>query len=127
MTPQDHAKTLGLIYLAVGGLLSLLPFGFFVWLALVSDAEFRHSLSFTKWSAGGLLMSAGVLLLLLVTVSLALVGVGFLRHRRWVRLPALILCAPAVLSFPFGTGLAVYTWWFLHSEGGRRMFGKAPA
>lgn len=89
MTPQDHAKTLGLIYLAVGGLLSLLPLGFFVWLALVSDAQFKHSLNFTKWSAGGLLMSAGVLLLLLVTLSLALVGVGFLKHRRWVRLPAL--------------------------------------
>jgi hypothetical protein len=127
MTPQDHAKTLGIIYLAVGGLLSLLPLGFFVWLAVASDAEFEHSLNFTKWSAGGLLMSAGVLLLLLVTLSLALVGVGFLRHRRWVRLPALVLCAPAVLSFPFGTGLAVYTWWFLHSADGRRMFGKEQA
>jgi hypothetical protein len=127
MTPQDHAKTLGLIYLAVGGLLSLLPLGFFVRLALVSDAEFEHSLNFTKWSAGGLLVSAGVFLLLLVTLSLALVGGGFLKHRRWVRLPALVLCAPAVLSFPFGTRLAVYTWWFLHSAGGRRIFGKEQA
>ena len=71
------------------------------------------------------MLFAGVFLLLVLTLSLAFVGVGFLKHRRWVRLPALILCAPAVLSFPFGTGLAVYTWWFLHSEGGQRIFGKA--
>lgn len=62
--------------------------------------------------------------LLLVTPSLLLIGVGFFKQRRWARLPALILCAPAVFSFPFGTGLAIYTWWFLHGAGGRRMFGK---
>lgn len=124
MTPQDHAKTLGIIYLVVGGFLSLLPLGFFVWAVYLSDAEFEHSLNFSKWSESGLLVTASVFLLFLLTLFVILIGVGFLKRRRWARMPALILCAPAMLSFPFGTGLAIYTWWFLHSEGGRRMFGK---
>lgn len=69
MTPQDHAKTLCLIYLVVGGLFTLLPLGFFIWMALISEAEFEHSLNFGKWSAGGLLVFLGVLVLFLVTLS----------------------------------------------------------
>lgn len=127
MTAQDHAKTLGIIYLIVGGFLSLLPLGFFIWAAYVSDAEFEHSLNFSKWSTSGLLMVAGVLLLFLLALCVLFIGVGFLRRKRWARVPALIFCAPAILSFPFGTGLAIYTWWFLHSEGGKRIFGNEPA
>jgi hypothetical protein len=32
-----------------------------------------------------------------------------------------------VFSFNLGTGLAIYTWWFLHNAGGRRTFGKEQA
>jgi hypothetical protein len=67
---------------------------------------------------------AGALLLFLITLCVVLLGVGFLKRNPWVRLPALMFCAPAVFFFPFGTGLAVYTWWFMHSDGGRRLFSK---
>jgi hypothetical protein len=120
-------KTLGIIYLIVGGVLSLLPLGFFIWAAYVSDVEFEHSLNFEKLSGNGLLMMAGVFLLFLLALSVMFIGIGFLKRRRWARIPALIFCAPAILSFPFGTGLAIYTWWFLHSEGGKQIFGNEPA
>lgn len=124
MTPHDHAKTLGLIYIIAGGILTLLPLGFFTWALLVSDAEFKHSLSFLKWSTYGLLLMVGVLVLLLVALSVILTGVGLLKKKGSAKIPAMIFSALAVWSFPFGTGLAVYTWWFLHSEGGKRIYSK---
>lgn len=124
MTPHDHAKTLGIIYTLVGVLLSVPPFGFLVWALLVSDRRFEHALNFPKWSGFGLLSALGDLLLLLLTLSVALVGVGFLGRRRWARVPALVFSVPAAVFFPLGTGLAVYTWWFLHSDGGRRLFSR---
>ncbi|PYS92022.1 MAG: hypothetical protein DMF64_10725 [Acidobacteria bacterium] len=124
MTPQDHAKTLGVIYLAAGTFLSIPPLGFLAWALLAPDASFERSLNFSKWSWLGLLVTTSALLLSLFTLSVLVVGGGFLKRKHWVRLPALAFCVPAVFFFPFGTGLAVYTWWFLHSEGGRRLFSK---
>jgi hypothetical protein len=33
----------------------------------------------------------------------------------------------AVLLFPFCPPVAAYTWWFLHSEGGKQLYGHVHA
>jgi hypothetical protein len=51
-----------------------------------------------------------------------LTAFGLSRRRRWARIVALIFSVFYVWVFPLGTALAIYTWWFLHSEGGKRLY-----
>lgn len=45
---------------------------------------------------------------------------GLWRRRQWVRRVALVSAFTQLFIFPV---LAVYTWWFIHSEAGRQLYG----
>jgi hypothetical protein len=56
---------------------------------------------------------------LLFTVPAIAGGYGMLKQRRWARKWVLVSAVVAALNVPFGTALAVYTFWFLlGSRGG---------
>jgi hypothetical protein len=50
---------------------------------------------------------------LLFTVPAIAGGYGMLKRKRWARKFVLVSAAVAALNVPFGTVLAVYTFWFL--------------
>jgi O-antigen ligase len=50
---------------------------------------------------------------LLFTVPAIAGGYGMLKQKKWARKLMLVSAALAALSVPFGTALAVYTFWFL--------------
>jgi hypothetical protein len=58
----------------------------------------------------------------LVVVSLPGIvgGFGLLRGKPWARVVLLIVAAFEILHVPLGTALAIYTFWVLLSEDGRR-------
>jgi len=61
---------------------------------------------------------------LLLMAFLLSTSFGLLRRRPWGRILALISTVLFVWLVPLGTALAVYAWWFLHSEGGKRLYSK---
>jgi hypothetical protein len=66
--------------------------------------------------AGGLLAAGG---LVMIAVG------GALRQRRPAgRLAALVLSIPNLLVVPFGTALAMYTYWSLLNDEARHAFGR---
>ncbi len=62
-----------------------------------------------------LLSFLGILVLLKGVAGLA-AGVGLLQHQPWARPLAIILACVALISIPFGTALAIYTFWVLLSS-----------
>ncbi|HEY0375756.1 MAG TPA: hypothetical protein VGC87_02240 [Pyrinomonadaceae bacterium] len=116
MTPQDHNKTLGIIYGFLGGLLAVAALVEIVRM-IVLKRELERICSSTE-----LQMLIGVGLLL--TVYILSVAYGLLRRKTWARIPALVLSVLFVWLFPLGTVLAIYNWWFLHSEGGKRLYSR---
>jgi hypothetical protein len=58
----------------------------------------------------------------LVVVSLPGIvgGFGLLRGKPWARVVLLVVAAFEVLHVPLGTALAIYTFWVLLSEEGKR-------
>lgn len=48
--------------------------------------------------------------------------IGLYRRKRWGRKLALLSCIPLLFYCP---PVAVYTWWFLHSESGKRLYDVA--
>jgi hypothetical protein len=113
MTPQDHNKTLGIIYGVLGGLLTI---GAIVELVriIIVEKELARILS------DSYLMP--IILGLLFTIILLSTSYGLFKRRRWARNLSLVLAALFVLLFPLGTALAVYTWWFMHSEGAKLLY-----
>jgi hypothetical protein len=116
MTPQDHNKTLGIIYSFLGGLLAAAALVELV-RVIVLEKEIERIRSSTELK---LLIGVGLAL----TVYILSVAYGLLRRMRWARIPALVLSGLFVWLFPLGTALAIYNWWFLHSEGGKQLYSR---
>lgn len=116
MTPQDHNRTLGIIYGFLGGILTL-----------AAIVELARVIVLEKELAR---IRADSLLQILIAVALILmlflyaISYGLFRRRRWARIAALISSGLFIWLFPLGTALAIYTWSFLHSIGGKQLYSK---
>ena len=119
MTPRDHNKTLAIIYSLLGGLLAAAAFVELI-RVIVLEKELARIRSSTELK---LLVGVGLGL----TVYILSVAYGLLRRRSWARIPALVLSVLFIWLFPLGTALAIYNWWFLHSEGGKQLYSRPSA
>ena len=61
---------------------------------------------------------------MLLMAFLLSIAYGLLRRRPWGRILALVSTVLFVWLVPLGTALAVYAWWFLHSEGGKQLYSR---
>lgn len=133
VSAESHERLLALLHLAHGLVAAVTAVGIFLSVALLIG--FKAALE--KWvfpigdGAGGgdpefwlgiIFLSAVTVFTadaLLFTVPAIMGGIGLLRRKRWARKVLLVSGAIAVLNFPLGTGLAVYTYWFLLGPGRR--------
>jgi uncharacterized membrane protein (DUF2068 family) len=127
MTPQNHNKILAVIYgvigvLALTGLLVITMKQITITVPVSSES----SQVVQHFDLSSLSKKVGPYLPILLPPMLQLVtAYGLFMKRRWGRVIALVFSALFVLLFPLGTGLAIYTWWFLQSEAGRQIYPKA--
>jgi hypothetical protein len=119
MTPQDHNKTLGIIYSLLGGASAL----FFIWgpLSLIFGKQRGFSLD-DGLNRFLLVMWLILLIFSLMTLSTA---VGMFRRKAWVRKTAMIMAVLVIWWFPLGTALGIYTWWFMHSEASHQLYSNS--
>jgi hypothetical protein len=122
MTPQDHNKTLALLY-GIIGTLALTGLTFIVMRQIDKSPSSVPSQTAQHIKLLVAIKNSAADLSLLLPPLLQLVtAYGLFMKRRWGRIIALIFSAFFVLLFPLGTGLAIYTWWFLHSKGARQLY-----
>ena len=112
MTPHDHNRTVGILHLLVG---ILVLTGLIV--AAVLEARRRPSDAAQRL--------AWMLYVLPLPLLQLLTAYGVFTIRRWGRVLALLLSVFYVLLFPLGTLLAIYTWWVLYGESGRKLYISA--
>lgn len=111
MTAQEHNRTLGIIYGLIGALMLI---------ALIIIAVFE-----VRKHPSDLIQRVGwEFYLLLLPLLKLFTAYGLYSRRRWARIIALIFSVLYIWIFPLGTVLAIYTWWFLHSEGGKQLYRK---
>jgi hypothetical protein len=111
MNPYDHNRTLVIVH----GLIGLLALTGLI-IAAVLEAK-RHpgeAMQRISWMA----------YLLPLPILQLLTAFGLFGKRWWGRILAFFLSVLYVFIFPLGTLLAIYTWWFLNSEGGRGLYAK---
>jgi len=112
----------GLLALVVGLAILMLGIGA---LAIITSAE-RAALGpdFGAALTAGAFFVFAALALLWGGIHL-LTGLALRRHRHWARLVGMALAVLNLFFLPFGTALAVYTFWTLLSDETRRLFDPA--
>ena len=125
MTPQDHNKMIGIMYLIWGGfnalmMLLLVPFILILLGPMGSDptppAEFKAVL--------GIFMGVIVTVSILFAIPPLLAGYALLKRKSWAKVAGIVAACFSALSMPFGTALTVYTLWFLCGPEGDKLYRK---
>ena len=130
MTPVEHNRYVGLSLLGYAG------FHVLTMVASIAVVGFMLSDIYGKAAEMGgdppppaflgfIFVFAGVINLVL-TIPSVVAGYGLLKRRPWAKVAGIVGGVVAAMSFPVGTAVAVYTFWFLFSETGKAVYGKPP-
>lgn len=132
MTPREHARLLGLFFwiyagfqLLVTGLVGLFYVGIFgAVMSEVSRAPRRANEPNPEAVFGVVIAIMAVIfvVVLLMLIPKVVAGFGLRNGKSWAKIWAIIACCLAVLSFPFGTALGVYGFWFIFGDLGKAYF-----
>jgi hypothetical protein len=127
---RHHVDVLGLLHLVWGA------FGILAGVSLAILATGTHAalvMDAVHAAAGGIgaaeraavwLLAVASVLMIASGVAWMMIGRGLRRLESRARLGALLLGIPNLLLLPFGTALAVYTFWVLLNNDARGLFGR---
>ncbi len=122
---KTHIQVVAVLHIAMGVLALLAAIALFAFMGLAGTLAFSQG----EREAAGILSIITVALCCFLTV-LALPGIiggwALLTGRSWGRPFVLVLGALHVLNFPFGTALAIYTFWALLAEPQPPALGPSP-
>jgi zinc-ribbon domain len=110
---ERHLRTLGVLWIVVGGLFSIPAVGLLIFsrtVHLIVDRQEPWAPIFPLF-----LTVAGGTLLILATGGIC-VGLGLMQRRSWARVAAIILGVLSLFHPPLGTALGVYTLWVLLAD-----------
>lgn len=120
---RTHVTILGWLQIALGildVLMALAIFGVIAGVGLIGGLSGEPLAPII----GGVLASVVGFLVVVTGIPNLLAGIGLLAHRNWARILALILAVLNVFKFPWGTALAVYTFWVLLHRETRPLFQR---
>jgi hypothetical protein len=123
MTTEEHNKALGICHLAYGGLSALMALAMLLFIGAI----------FGMMPADGPPLGVMMLMFFLImawsfilTVPSFLAGYAILKRKSWARPASIVAAVLETMSFPIGTAVAVYSFWFMFSDAGRAMYDKNP-
>lgn len=125
ITPQEHNKFVGLAQLGYAGFYLLMM----VLMTAFEAFMFRNIYSRSE-EMGALPTPFFVIMFVFIgfislamTVPSVVAGYALLKRRRWAKVAGIVGGVTAAMSFPIGTAVAVYTFWFLFSDVGKQIYG----
>jgi len=126
MTPQEHNKFVGLAQLGYAGFhLSMMTV-----LMGVEGYMFQNIYGRSQRMGGPPMSQFLVVMFVFIglfsvamTVPSVVAGYALLKRRRWAKVAGIVAGVVAATSFPIGTAVAVYTFWFLFSDVGKQLYG----
>jgi hypothetical protein len=130
MTTEEHNKTLGICHLAYGGLMTLFMIGMclFMW-GMLSTLPTRPGGPDPEMPLAffGIMLAFMVIYSLIFFLPSMIAGYAMLKRKDWARTASIIAAVFEVMSFPFGTAVGVYSFWFMFSEAGKSLYDKTYA
>jgi hypothetical protein len=126
---QTHVKVLGVIYLAVGGLMLLgtlfllLTMGGVAGIVGASADPEDAALAIPVLGFAG---TALALFLGVFALPSLVTGYGLINYKPWARIVGIILSAISLINIPIGTIIGAYGLWVLLNKDTERLFSTAP-
>jgi len=125
MTPLEHNKYLGLAHLAYAVFHMLMAIVVIAFMGTIMSQIFDQARRMGDTSSPTfmpvIIIFAGVLQVVF-SIPPIVAGYAFLKRRAWAKVAGIISGIVAAMSFPIGTALAVYTFWFLFSNTGKQVY-----
>lgn len=125
MTPQEHNKYVGLAQLGYAGVHLLMM----TVLMGVEGYMFENIYSRSQEMGGpppppfiGLIFVFVGIFSIAMTIPSVVAGYALLKRRPWAKVAGIVAGVVAATSFPIGTAVAVYTFWFLFSDVGKQLY-----
>lgn len=122
MTAEEHNKTLGICHLAYGGLMFLMMLAVLIFMWAFLGARPGVPDSGLPAAFLGLYFAFMLLYTLVLTVPSFIAGYAMLKRKKWARMASLIAAVFELMSFPFGTPVGIYSFWFMLSETGKSLY-----
>jgi len=126
MTPQEHNKFVGLAQLGYAGLHLLI----IIVLMGVEGYMFEDIYNRSQEMGGpppppfvGLIFVFVGVFSVAMTIPSVVAGYALLKRRPWAKVAGIVGGVVAAMSFPIGTAIAVYTFWFLFGDVGKQVYG----
>jgi hypothetical protein len=126
---QTHVKVLGVIYLAVGGLMLLGALFLLITMGGVAGIVGASADPEDAAIAIPVLGFAGTALALFLGVFALpslVTGYGLINYKPWARIVGIILSAISLINIPIGTIIGAYGLWVLLNKDTERLFSTAP-
>jgi hypothetical protein len=129
MTPEDHNRLLAWGHIVHASLFGLMGLGFgmmfaFIGVATALEPNARDPFPSAFFGFMGIVMGAVYLAMALPSL---VAGIGLLKRKSWAKLWAIIAAVFSASSFPIGTAVCVYTFWFMFSDPGKALYDKDRA
>jgi hypothetical protein len=121
MTPEEHNKALGLCHVAYGALSALMMLAILFFFSAI------------MFAIPGKDAPVGVFVLLLgfimfwsfiLTLPSFIAGYAILKHKAWAKPASIVAAVLETMSFPLGTAIAIYSFWFMFGDAGRALYDK---
>lgn len=125
MTKEEHNKYLAYSHLGYGAfqiLMMLMMIAFAIIIFGVAAAGDTKG----EFPAGliAAIVIVGFFFQLLFTAPSLIAGFGLLKRKQWAKTATIIAGVLAAMSFPIGTAVCVYTFWFLFGENGKELYER---
>ena len=125
MSPAEHNKYLGIAHIGYGALHLLVTAAmsiFFFGIILPASQSAQAFGSFFVF-----ILAFAFLINIVLAVPPFVAGYAFLKRRPWAKIAGIIAAVVAAIRVPFGTAVAIYTFWFLFSAPGKILYDNAAA
>jgi len=126
MTPQEHNKYVGLAQLGYAGFHLLMMIGSMG----VMGFMFQNIYNRSQEMGGpppppfiGLIFVFVGIVNVGMTIPSLVAGYALLKRRPWAKVAGIVGGVTAAMSFPIGSAVAVYTFWFVFSDVGKQVYG----
>ena len=130
MTPPEHNKYLGIAHLAYAGfhvLVTIVMMAFMgTMMSQIFDQAGRMGDTRSPAFMPVILIFAGGFQLV-ISIPPIIAGYAFLKRRPWAKIAGIAGGIVAAMSFPIGTALAVYTFWFIFSDTSKQVYENPVA
>ncbi|HEY9403493.1 MAG TPA: hypothetical protein VIQ24_12590 [Pyrinomonadaceae bacterium] len=121
MTPEEHNKALGICHLAYGGLSALM-----VIVMLIFFGAIMFAIPGGDAPVGFFMLAFTFILIWSVILMLPsfIAGYAILKRKSWAKTASIVAAVLETMSFPLGTAVAIYSFWFMFGDAGRALYDK---